>query len=368
MPVNLWICFWRNWFWPVLALCLLYLAMMVWPGGKWASIEQDVSGITQQVLADEGFGDITLSTENRGRDVLLSGVVQSEEERNRLISLAESSVDQGDRVAPRVVKWVGTIEEPEPVVLSNGELRLGVDANSVILSGVLASQQEVDDVFATAKNTYYDRTINNQLTVGENIKPIGDIAAFFKGFNTLEGALFVKGSDITLNGQVDRAELKQSIGDQVLAAVGANYTIDNQIDVVEPVVIEPKPELVIQEENKICQQKLQDLMESTNIYFATNRADIKSSSLKTLNDIRDVLSQCPDASIEVAGHTDSAGKDDLNLSLSQRRAETVVDFLTSTEQLKNEITAVGYGETTPVADNSTALGRAKNRRIQFIVK
>lgn len=371
MLVSLWTMFRRHWFWPVLALCLLYVFMMIWPGGKWKLIEQDVVELTQKRLVDAGLSELEIHTENRGRDVLISGVVVSEEEKNKAIALAESVADQGGRVAPRTVEWKGTIQPPKPVPLKDGELRIGVDANNVLLSGVLSSQQEIDNTVSIAKNTYYDRTINNQLTLAENIKPFSDIAAFFKGFNTREGALFIRGNKVALNGEVDRTELKKSIGDQVLLALGPDYTLDNNIKVVEPIIVEPtvvEPELVVPEENRVCQEQLEELMQSTNIYFETNRADIKTSSLEVLNRIANVLSQCPAAEIEVAGHTDSLGGDELNLSLSQRRAESVVDFLTLTAKLENKIAAVGYGETSPVADNSTKLGRAKNRRIEFIVK
>jgi OOP family OmpA-OmpF porin len=109
-------------------------------------------------------------------------------------------------------------------------------------------------------------------------------------------------------------------------------------------------------------------MNTTNIYFATNKADIEVASFETLDKIANVLLDCPDASIEVAGHTDSVGEDAFNLALSEKRAESVASYLRSQKSLKNEINAVGYGEKMPIADNSTASGQARNRRIQFIVK
>jgi OOP family OmpA-OmpF porin len=67
--------------------------------------------------------------------------------------------------------------------------------------------------------------------------------------------------------------------------------------------------------------------------------------------------------VEVAGHTDSRGNDSYNLKLSQRRAESVRDYLISMGIESSRLTARGYGESQPVATNSTEGGRAQNRRV-----
>jgi len=67
----------------------------------------------------------------------------------------------------------------------------------------------------------------------------------------------------------------------------------------------------------------------------------------------------------VAGHTDSSGNDMLNMELSQSRAESVVEYLVSAGIARERMKAKGYGESRPVADNATAEGRAKNRRVEL---
>jgi OOP family OmpA-OmpF porin len=82
----------------------------------------------------------------------------------------------------------------------------------------------------------------------------------------------------------------------------------------------------------------------------------------------EIAGKCPDASIEIGGHTDSDGSEAYNKRLSQSRASAVKSYLTNKGMSENRLTAVGYGELDPVANNGTKEGKAKNRRIEFKVK
>jgi len=106
-----------------------------------------------------------------------------------------------------------------------------------------------------------------------------------------------------------------------------------------------------------------------NVNFDTGKAKILPESFATLDEVADILGRWPDLRIEIAGHTDSRGTDARNLALSQARASAVRDYLVNKfPELKPEqFTAKGYGETQPIATNTTALGRARNRRVEFRV-
>ena len=78
--------------------------------------------------------------------------------------------------------------------------------------------------------------------------------------------------------------------------------------------------------------------------------------------------RCPNASIEIAGHTDADGDQDGNQTLSEKRAQAVSDYLVRAGLPANRFTAVGYGSTQPLAGNDTDDGKAQNRRIDFVVK
>jgi OOP family OmpA-OmpF porin len=103
------------------------------------------------------------------------------------------------------------------------------------------------------------------------------------------------------------------------------------------------------------------------VHFEYNSAQLTSSSISILAQAVDSLRGQATMKVEVAGHTDSTGSDAYNVELSARRARSVVDFLISQGIDRSRLTSVGYGESRPVADNSTAEGRASNRRVEFRV-
>jgi outer membrane protein OmpA-like peptidoglycan-associated protein len=102
------------------------------------------------------------------------------------------------------------------------------------------------------------------------------------------------------------------------------------------------------------------------VYFETAKAIIKPESFGLLDEVATTIRTNPQLGrVEVSGHTDSQGSDSANLDLSQRRSESVREYLASKGVPVERIVAKGYGETKPIADNKTAPGRAKNRRVEF---
>lgn len=99
------------------------------------------------------------------------------------------------------------------------------------------------------------------------------------------------------------------------------------------------------------------------VNFETNSDRLVAGTEGVLRDAAATLQRNPTIRVEVAGHTDSDGAADYNESLSQRRAETVRDYLISQGVAEDRLTARGYGETSPIADNGTAAGKAQNRRV-----
>lgn len=99
------------------------------------------------------------------------------------------------------------------------------------------------------------------------------------------------------------------------------------------------------------------------INFDFDKANIKPEAEGVLDAAAEVLKENPDVRVRVGGHTDSVGTDEYNQGLSERRAKAVRDYLASHGVDGSRLTAVGYGESQPVADNGTADGRAQNRRV-----
>lgn len=101
------------------------------------------------------------------------------------------------------------------------------------------------------------------------------------------------------------------------------------------------------------------------IQFETGKSDIKKVSYPILDKIVTVMKENPTYLLAINGHTDDVGSDELNLKLSQDRANAVKQYLIDKGISESRLTAQGFGETQPVADNKTALGRAQNRRVEF---
>lgn len=103
------------------------------------------------------------------------------------------------------------------------------------------------------------------------------------------------------------------------------------------------------------------------IQFETGKHIIKPSSFRILNQIADVLKMHKDYLVEIRGHTDNMGNAAKNKELSDRRAKEVMKYLVKKGVEAKQLSAVGFGQTIPVASNKTAAGRALNRRVEFLV-
>jgi outer membrane protein OmpA-like peptidoglycan-associated protein len=102
-----------------------------------------------------------------------------------------------------------------------------------------------------------------------------------------------------------------------------------------------------------------------NVFFDTDKAEIKPESKTTLMSLVRLLREYSTLTVEISGYTDTDGRDDYNLLLSENRSKSVVDFLILNGIEKDRLTYKGYGETKPIAPNTTPEEKAKNRRIEF---
>lgn len=109
------------------------------------------------------------------------------------------------------------------------------------------------------------------------------------------------------------------------------------------------------------------VFELKNVEFNTGQHTLRKDSYRPLNDLVEILKIKDHMKIEIGGHTDNVGSDENNLSLSQRRAETVRKYLISKGIASSRLTAKGYGERAPRASNDTAEGRQSNRRTEVTI-
>lgn len=141
-------------------------------------------------------------------------------------------------------------------------------------------------------------------------------------------------------------------------------TSNNGCPIIKKEVIVPKEPvkavLTVQEQeviNKVFK----------NLEFETGKAVIRSSSFSSLDELAALMKKKPTFRLLIEGHTDNVGSDASNLKLSQRRAEAVKKYLSDKGIDAARIVSKGYGEMSPVADNKTAEGRQRNRRVEFTI-
>jgi len=103
------------------------------------------------------------------------------------------------------------------------------------------------------------------------------------------------------------------------------------------------------------------------ILFATNSSTLNQTSINALTQFSNSLKSNPETDVQIFGHTDSTGSDQINIPLSQQRAGSVQTFLMGQGITGSRMTAQGMGSSQPVADNTTAAGKAQNRRVEIYI-
>ena len=174
------------------------------------------------------------------------------------------------------------------------------------------------------------------------------------------GSVTVSPDQVLVRGVTQREDARAAVagllsgklGDEVLYSLDITYRAPPP-----PEKIKPTPEE--------CQEQLQAVQTGAKIAFEPGSATIAEESLGVMNRIADILKDCGEILLEIQGHTDSQGRESMNLELSQARANSVLNELIARRVLTARYEARGYGETQPIADNKTEAGREANRRIEF---
>lgn len=116
---------------------------------------------------------------------------------------------------------------------------------------------------------------------------------------------------------------------------------------------------------ELCQEYFDFLLYDNSVRFDVASAKVKSESTDLLTQLAWVANRCPDATIEISGHTDSDGSPSYNQKLSEKRAIAVRDFLVKKDVRRSRLATIGFGEDRPLVPNTSTKNKAKNRRIEF---
>jgi OOP family OmpA-OmpF porin len=216
-------------------------------------------------------------------------------------------------------------------------------------------------VAAAGRKFFSEKVVDNlKASIGA---PAGFAAAVAPALGALSrlstGTLVVTDREVKLSGDA----FYEAAATQIRAGLGKDFPQSWQF----------KPEISVKPaaapvDATVCQQLFADLLGKARIRFESGKADIVADSAGLLDRLIETALRCPNANIEVAGHTDSDGEEPANQELSEKRAQAVADYLVKAGLPANRFTPVGYGSTQPIAGNDSDQGKAQNRRIDFVVR
>lgn len=144
----------------------------------------------------------------------------------------------------------------------------------------------------------------------------------------------------------------QKLGDKARFDLNVEY-----VEALDPVASIPTPEE--------CEAGIGEIVKTRKINFEPGSDKPDAEAAAILDDIAEILRNCGEMKLEISGHTDSQGREEMNQALSQQRAQAVLNELRARKVLTGSFVAKGYGEVQPIADNGTEEGRDANRRIEF---
>jgi OmpA-OmpF porin, OOP family len=292
-------------------------------------------------------GKITISDSN----VMLSGMARELGGREA-IAAALKGLPEGFKVAANDIKAPPYIFQAykDPVAVT------------LTLSGYVPDNAAHAALVAAAGRKFFNEKVVDNLKASVGA-PQGFAAAVVPALGELSrlstGTLVVSDRQVKLSGDAlyDAAAAQIRAGPDKDFPQGFQYGAD--------ISVKPAAAPV---DGTVCQQLFSELLSKGSVRFEPARAGIDPDSTGLLDRLIETALRCPATNIEIGGHTDADGNDASNQTLSEKRAEAVVDYLVKAGLPSDRFTAVGYGSTQPVASNETDEGKAQNRRIEFVVR
>ena len=251
---------------------------------------------------------------------------------------------------PAKVAETEPVAEPEPVQVVRSYLFDGKKSTggTLAFAGIVPADS-VRLYLASVTGTDPSET----LTTGTDL-PIDFVADATAGARALvllsDGEFGLDGEQWVLSGRAENDAERQAALHQLAVAPNARDWQTN-VTLVPPL--------------ELCERKVGAFAARNAILFQSGSAILANESTPALDELAGYLKACPEATVNVEGHTDSDGEADANLALSVARAEAVVDQLILRSVGPERLYAIGYGESLPVESNDTRAGKQANRRIAF---
>ena len=320
------------------------------PTPRWSeAVELAISAVS-----DLGGGTVTFSD----ADVSLFALEGTGQE------LFDRVVGELENALPDVFALKALLPKPEDPTLGPPEFTATLSPEGQVqLRGRVSDLPSRELITSFAQSLFGSNTVYSAARIAENLPPNWSTRVL-TGLEALgylsNGALLVTPDVLRVTGRTGDPQAKPRITQLLGSKLGEGQQFDIAItyeEKLDPVVNAPTPES--------CQTEIGEIMKAGKISFEPGSANIDASTLGTMDDIAEVLRACGTLKLEIQGHTDSQGREEMNLELSQQRAQSVLNELRARRVLTASYIAKGYGEAQPIADNGTEEGREANRRIEF---
>jgi OOP family OmpA-OmpF porin len=323
------------------------------PTPRWA--DGVVLGI--RAVAELGSATITFSD---GDVTLLAGSTVSQAAFDKVVGELETGL-------PDAFSLSSTLEKAETAILGPAEFTATLAADGKVeLRGRLTDdlQRQAVDAFARAA---FEGAEVLMATRTDAALPDGWPVRVFAGIEALaeveEGKLLVRADTVEVTGVTGSQETRSRITQILSGRLGPGQTFRVNVrydEALDPIASLPTPEECVADVNAVIAQK--------KITFTPASAELATDARPVLDALAEILVACPPIQMEISGHTDAQGSEGGNKALSQARAEAVLLALQGRRVDISGMSAVGYGEASPIADNGTEEGREANRRIEFVLK
>jgi OOP family OmpA-OmpF porin len=303
------------------------------------------------------FERASLSFENNNVSLVVSGNTDNEE--------FENIIDRLKKALPKEFQVSASLQQTLAKEIDNQNTFTAIKSPEgvVQLRGFVYDQNAKTAVRSYASSIFGSTNVSNSLRFSNNL-PENWAIQVLAGLEVVSllnhGSLIIEPHTILLKGKSANPDI-MSIASEMLSEKLDHdilYTLNLEYD--ELLIPKPKGP-----DAQKCVLDINNVIETIGIEFAPGEIVLQKSSNDTLRKMADIMQTCYTVPMEIGGHTDSQGRKSLNLSISQARAEAVMDSLLSYDILTGNLIAKGYGESTPIADNKTVEGRNQNRRIEF---
>ena len=247
---------------------------------------------------------------------------------------------------------------PGQPVGASPELRFEVQPSHLQVSGVVSSAAHEKILRETAARLFADRNAEFSVEVRGALRPgwalVSDLTLQALA-ETRSSTATIDDSGISIRGFSKSADRWSLAAKRIRGALPEGWSLDQQMEEISS----------ISSMNRQCIELFRTAMRGRKIGFERASATLGTATRPLLDELIQIVTDCPESLVDITGHTDSTGDENVNLALSQARAQAVAQYFVAGGILQERISATGVGSAEPLAEDQSTRSRQLNRRIEI---